>query len=128
MMRGVLPGRPDLVPAQAVSREQKVLPAVELRVVPTAEWVTRARAVQAEGGEVTPPADDEQELVAVLRVQYVIPSELVDPQNYPVVSTDMLEMGRVSLADVKARVHEALVKSGDVATAAKVVPQRSGAA
>lgn len=100
-------------------------PELAMRVVPSPEWIARAKAQQAAGEEVTPPKDDEQDAVAVLRVQYVIPSELVDPQNYPMVSTDLVELGRVNLADLKARVHATLVRAGDEATAAKVVPQRA---
>lgn len=125
-MRGVLPGRPDLraVPAEQVNLDQRVNVALQPRMVPRPEWVTRARAQKAAGEEVTAPGDDEQDLVIGIRAAYIIPSELVPPQQWPAVGMDLeIEIGRVNLADLKARVHAHLEREGN-ALAAKVVPQR----
>lgn len=127
-MRGVQPGRPDLraVPAQKLSLDQRFEVTVQPRVVPSDAWIAKAKAQKAAGEEITPPADDEQTVVIGLRAHYIIPSELVDQSQWPIVGTDLaVELHRMSLADLKAQVHAGLMAKGHEATAAKVVPQRS---
>ena len=125
-VRNVLPGRPDIRPAQAVTTDQRINAVIQPRVVPMDAWIAKAKAQQEAGEEVTPPCDDEQELVIGIRAMYLIPSGLVPEEQWPVVGTDLgIELGRVRLSDLKARVHAHLEKTGNT-LASKVVPQLSG--
>lgn len=119
-MRAALPSQ---VPVTGEIIKTELAPRIE----PTAAWIAKMKAVKAAGGEVTEPADDEKELVVGIRCSYIIPSELVDQKDWPMVGMDIIEVGRVNMADLKGRVHEALAKAGN-SMASRVVPQRSGAA
>ncbi len=130
-MRGpdprMIPALPMRV-APKQSMEQQFSVSLLPKVVPHPDWVARMKAVQASGGEVTPPADDEQDVVIGIRCEYLIPSDLAPQSAWPVVGMDLgIELGRINLADLKGRVHAALEKDGN-SMASRVVPQRSGAA
>src|SRR6266513_1792676 len=90
---------------------------LSVREVPTAEWVERERAAKGERAAI-PPRDDERDLVVFLRVSYAIPSELIPAAQWPSVSTDLCELGRLNMAVLKRRVKEALEKAGETGSAA----------
>src|SRR6185312_6303951 len=123
---------PRLAPALPVnavpkqSTEQRFGVSLQPRVIPKPEWVARMKAIRDAGGEVTPPADDEQDIVIGLRCEYMIPSDLAPESAWPVVGMDLpgIELGRINLADLKATVHEHLAAKGSP-FASWVVPQRA---
>jgi len=83
------------------------------RVVPTAAWIAKGKELQAAGQPIPDPADDEKEVAVILRGHYMVHSDLVPPEQWPVVNTDLGEVARVSMASLKRRVKEALEKDGN---------------